>query len=137
MMKSFIWLMSLFSLLMASPLLANAQEDEELLHFDRPLIDVGTMEEDEGPSDFVFVGRNVSGKVLHISQVRTTCGCTKSDVKGAVLQPGDTCRITLTFTPNRFPGIINTGAFVYVREVEQPIVRLALRGEVLPREDSR
>lgn len=135
-MKAFTLLITLFSYLWASPLLANAQDMQEMLHFDQPLIDAGTMTEDDAPRQYTYVGHNVSGKTLHISQVRTTCGCTKSDVKGAVLQPGDSCQITITFTPNRYPGTINTGAFVYLKEVEmQPVAKLALTGKVLPGAD--
>ena len=110
---------------------------QDLLKFDHPLIDAGTMTEDDAPRTYTFVGHNVSGKVLHISQVKTSCGCTKADVKGATLQPGDSCQILLTFSPNRYPGTINTGAFLYLQEVEgQPVVKLALAGKVLPSADT-
>ena len=137
-MRTFALLISLSLASLCMPQGARAQKaiEQEMLHFDHPLIEVGTLTEDDAPQNYTFVGRNVSGKILHISQVRTTCGCTRSDVKGAVLQPGDSCLITITFTPNRYPGTINTGAFVYIKEVEgQPVVKLALAGKVLPGAD--
>ena len=68
--------------------------------------------------------------------MRTTCGCTSSYVKGDVMKPGDTCQVQITFTPNRYPGTINTGAYLYLREVEgQPAVKLVLTGKVLPGAD--
>ena len=130
-MKIFAFLSVFF---LALPVTVNAQK--ELLKFEHPLIDAGTMTEDDAPRTFTFVGRNVSKKVLHISQVRTTCGCTRSFVKGDVMQPGDTCQVQITFTPNRYPGTINTGAYLYLKEVEgQPAVKLALTGRVLPGAD--
>ena len=130
-MKIFAFL-SLFFL--ALPVTVNAQK--ELLKFEHPLIDAGTMTEDDAPRTFTFVGKNVSKKILHITQVRTTCGCTSSYVKGDVMKPGDTCQVQLTFTPNRYPGTINTGAYLYLKEVEgQPAVKLALTGKVLPGAD--
>ena len=130
-MKIFAFL-SLFFL--ALPVTVNAQE--ELLKFEHPLIDAGTMTEDDAPRTFTFVGKNVSKKILHITQVRTTCGCTSSYVKGDVMKPGDTCQVQITFTPNRYPGTINTGAYLYLKEVEgQPAVKLALTGKVLPGAD--
>ena len=112
----------------------NAQK--ELLKFEHPLIDAGTMTEDDAPRTFTFVGKNVSKKILHITQVRTTCGCTSSYVRGDVMKPGDTCQVQITFTPNRYPGTINTGAYLYLKEVEgQPAVKLALTGKVLPGAD--
>lgn len=130
-MKIFAFL-SLFFL--ALPVTMNAQE--ELLKFEHPLIDAGTMTEDDAPRTFTFVGKNVSKKILHITQVRTTCGCTSSYVRGDVMKPGDTCQVQITFTPNRYPGTINTGAYLYLKEVEgQPAVKLALTGKVLPGAD--
>ena len=79
-MKKFAFMMSLFqasaqavlmAFLLALPTVVNAQK--ELLRFEHPLIDAGTMTEDDAPRTFTFVGKNVSKKVLHISQVRTTC----------------------------------------------------------------
>lgn len=75
-MKIFAFLSAFFLTL---PVTVNAQK--ELLKFEQPLIDAGTMTEDDAPRTFTFVGRNVSKKVLHISQVRTTCGCTRSFVR--------------------------------------------------------
>ena len=124
----------LMAFLLALPTVANAQK--ELLKFEHPLIDAGTMTEDDAPRTFTFVGKNVSKKILHLTQVRTTCGCTSSYVKGDVMKPGDTCQVQITFTPNRYPGTINTGAFLYLKEVEgQPVVKLALTGRVLPGAD--
>ena len=52
------------------------------------------------------------------------------------MKPGDTCQVQITFTPNRYPGTINTGAFLYLKEIEgQPAVKLALTGRVLPGAD--
>ena len=130
-MKIFAFLLLFF---LALPVTVNAQK--ELLKFEHPLIDAGTMTEDDAPRTFTFVGKNVSKKILHITQVRTTCGCTSSYVKGDVMKPGDTCQVQLTFTPNRYPGTINTGAYLYLKEVEgQPAVKLALTGKVLPGAD--
>ena len=38
-------------------------------------------------------GLLLPGAILHITQVRTTCGCTSSYVKGDVMKPGDTCQV--------------------------------------------
>lgn len=127
----------LLPLVLAFASMATVQADaQELLRFDHPLVDAGTMTEDDAPRTFTFVGKNVSQQVLHIKQVKTSCGCTKPNVVGDVLQPGDTCQIQLTFTPHNYPGTINTGAFLYLAEVEgQPAVKLALSGRVLPSAD--
>ena len=133
-MKIFALTVSLAAIVWASPTKANAQE--EMLKFDQVLIDAGTMTEDDAPRTYTFVGKNVSKKVLHITQVKTTCGCTSSSVKGNVLKPGESCKVQVTFTPNRYPGTINTGAIVYLKEVVgKPVARLVLSGKVLPGAD--
>ena len=37
------------------------------------------------------------------------------------MKPGDTCQVQITFTPNRYPGTINTGAYLYLKEVEDSL----------------
>lgn len=75
-MKIFAFMVSLLACLLVSPTETKAQT--ELLRFEHPLIDAGTMTEDDAPRTYTFVGKNVSKKVLHITQVKTTCGCTTS-----------------------------------------------------------
>ena len=71
-MKIFAFMVSLLACLLVSPIEAKAQT--ELLRFEHPLIDAGTMTEDDAPRTYTFVGKNVSKKVLHITQVKTKIG---------------------------------------------------------------
>ena len=84
----------------ALSLMSMSQAWAQKLKFDQQLIDAGTMTEDDAPRTYSFVGRNVGGKMLEISRIQTTCGCTKSSVSQMRLQPGDSCKIELTFTPH-------------------------------------
>lgn len=121
-------------LIVSLPSVTMAQN--ELLKFDRTLIDAGTMTEDDAPRTYIFTGRNVSRQTLHITQVKTTCGCTSSTVSIKELKPGAVFKVSITFTPNRYPGTINTGAFLYLREAAgTPAAKLALTGKVLPGAD--
>lgn len=121
-------------LFVSSPSVTMAQN--ELLKFDRTLIDAGTMTEDDAPRTYIFTGRNVSRQTLHITQVKTTCGCTSSTVSIKELKPGAVFKVSITFTPNRYPGTINTGAFLYLRAAAgTPVAKLVLTGKVLPGAD--
>ena len=121
-------------LLVSLPSVTMAQN--ELLKFHRTLIAAGTMPEDDAPRTYIFTGRNVSRQTLHITQVKTTCGCTSSTVSIKELKPGAVFKVSITFTPNRYPGTINTGAFLYLREAAgTPAAKLALTGKVLPGAD--
>lgn len=52
------------------------------------------------------------------------------------LQPGDSCKVQLTFTPNGYPGTIDTRAFVYLKDAgTEPVTKIGLRGMVLPSAD--
>lgn len=109
---------------------------QELLKFDRQVIEAGTMTEDDTPRTYTFIGRNVSGNEQEITRVQTTCGCTKSSISQTKLLPGDSCRIELTFTPNGYPGTIDTRAFVYLKQTgKEPAMKIGLRGMVLPSAD--
>lgn len=121
-------------LFVSSPSVTMSQN--ELLKFDRTLIDAGTMTEDDAPRTYIFTGRNVSRQTLYITQVKTTCGCTSSTVSIKELKPGAVFKVSITFTPNRYPGTINTGAFLYLCEAAgTPAAKLALTGKVLPGAD--
>ena len=121
-----------FCLMVAS----QVQAQETLLRFDQQVIDAGTLTEDDAPCSYTFIGRNVSGRVQEITRIQTTCGCTKASVSQTKLQPGDSCRIEITFTPNGYPGTIDTRAFVYLKETgKEPVMKIGLRGEVLPSAD--
>ena len=60
----------------ALSLMSMSQAWAQKLKFDQQLIDAGTMTEDDAPRTYSFVGRNVGGKMLVISRIQTTCGCT-------------------------------------------------------------
>ena len=64
----------------ALSLMSMSQAWAQMLKFDQQLIDAGTMTEDDAPRTYSFVGRNVGWKMLEISRIQTTCGCTKSSV---------------------------------------------------------
>lgn len=120
----------------ALSLMSMSQAWAQKLKFDQQLIDAGTMTEDDAPRTYSFVGRNVSGKMLEISRIQTTCGCTKSSVSQMRLQPGDSCKIELTFTPHGYPGTIDTRAFVYLKDSDrEPVTKIGFRGMVLPSAD--
>jgi len=115
----------------------QVKAQEQLLRFERQVIETGTMTEDDAPRTYTFVGKNVSGRVQEIAHIQTTCGCTKSCVSQMKLQPGDSCLIELTFTPNGYPGTIDTRAFVYLKEnSREPVAKIGLRGMVLPSADT-
>lgn len=132
-MKQIItFIIVLFSMVVL-PSRAQEPRNEGLLKFDQQVVEAGTMTEDDAPRTYTFVGRNVSGRVQEIARIQTTCGCTKSSIDKMKLQPGDSCKIELTFTPNGYPGTIDTRAFIYLKE--KGVLKIGLHGMVLPSAD--
>lgn len=115
------------------PLMKGA---EQILRFDRTVLDVGTMTEDDAPKAYRFVCTNVGGKNINLTRVKTTCGCAVADVRIGEIFPGETRVITLTYHPKNHPGTIDANAFVYLSLSDKtPVARLALTGNVLPGAD--
>ena len=111
-------------------------QEEEILRFDRTVLDVGTLTEDDAPQTYRFICTNVSGKTVKFTRVRTTCGCTAAEVRMGEILPGETRVIALTYTPKNHPGTIDTNAFIYLASSDSlPTARLTLRGNVLPGAD--
>ena len=106
------------------------------LRFDATVIDAGTMTEDDAPRHYRFVGRNVSGHALKVEKVSASCGCTRATVEPMEIAPEDSCVVSVTFSPNRYPGTIDSSVFVYLAgQPSAPAARLTLTGMVLPGAD--
>ncbi len=117
-----------------NPLLMK--QAEQILQFDRTVMDVGVLTEDDAPQTYHFTGTNVSGKAIRIVRVGTSCGCVSASVRTGEIAPGETRTITLTYTPENHPGTIDTNAFVYLSSQEKtPVARLTLIGCVRPGAD--
>ena len=107
-------------------------EASRILLTDQVSYDLGKLNETDGSVSRTFCLRNVSGKPLSISRVRTTCGCTVAAYDTAAIAVGEEVQITLSYNPKNRPGTIDVDAFVYVEGNDrQPMARLSLYGEVL------
>ena len=142
-MKPIIWIRLFICCAVVGPFRAvearnvrSVLQEEEILRFDRTVLDVGTLTEDDAPQTYRFICTNVSGKTVKLTRVRTTCGCTAADVRMGEILPGETRVIALTYTPKNHPGTIDTNAFIYLASSDSlPAARLTLRGNVLPGAD--
>lgn len=142
-MKPIIWIRLFICCAVVGPFRAvearnvrSVLQEEEILRFDRTVLDVGTLTEDDAPQTYRFTCTNVSGKTVKLTRVRTTCGCTAADVRMGEILPGETRVIALTYTPKNHPGTIDTNAFIYLASSDSlPVARLTLRGNVLPGAD--
>lgn len=115
---------------------ALMQQAENILRFEKTVLDVGTLTEDDAPQTYRFTYTNVSPEPVVITRVRTTCGCAVAEVRTGKVLPGETQTLTLTYRPENHPGTIDTNAFVYLSSSDKtPVARLTLIGNVLPGAD--
>lgn len=103
-----------------------------VLRVDTTSYELGTLAETDAPVSRTFTIYNISKRPVHISRVRTTCGCTAARFDTASIAPGGATRVTLTYNPKSRPGTIDVDGFVYLAgNGKQPMARLSLYGEVV------
>ena len=119
--------------LLNPPLMKQA---EQILRFDKTVMDIGVLTEDDAPKAFRFMCTNVSGRTVQLARVNTTCGCTVAEVCTGEILSGESKEIVLIYNPANHPGTIDTNAFVYLSSSDTaPVARLTLIGNVLPTAD--
>lgn len=115
------------------PLMKQA---EKILRFDKTVLNIGTLTEDDTPKTYRFTFTNVSDSTINLARVRTTCGCAVAEVRTGNILPGETREIKLTYHPKNHPGTIDADAYVYLSSSDKtPVARLTLTGNVLPGAD--
>lgn len=115
------------------PLMKQA---EKILRFDKTVLNIGTLTEDDAPQTYRFTCTNVSDSTINLAHVRTTCGCAVAEVRTGNILPGEKREVALTYHPKNHPGTIDADAFVYLSSSKRtPVARLTLTGNVLPGAD--
>ena len=108
---------------------------QQVLSFENPTRDFGTIREADGPVSHTFTGVNRSDKPLVILDVVTSCGCTVPRFSKQPILPGGKTEITVTYDPANRPGIFNKDLTVYSSE-RKKIATLTVQGSVTPRPKS-
>lgn len=96
-------------------------------------ISLGTLSEDDPPQTCVFRCTNITAGPLHITAVKTTCGCTAATVADTLLAPGQQTVIRAVYTPLGHPGRVLAYIDVFTSAtVGKPSLTLSLTGRVTP-----
>ena len=77
-----------------------------------------------------FTIRNIGKSPLSIHKVKTSCGCTTSDLEKNTLEPGESTRIKARFNTYGKRGGQVKEIFVITNDPEQPKVTLKIKGKV-------
>lgn len=112
------------------------KDAERILSFERTVVEIGSITEDDKPVNVSFIFTNVWKDNICIERISTTCGCTLAEFTVGLIKPGDKGEIKLTYNPFNHPGTIDTNAFVYLLGMGRyPVAKLTLLGMVLPGKD--
>ncbi|MDR7486556.1 MAG: DUF1573 domain-containing protein [Armatimonadota bacterium] len=104
----------------------------------RPALVLETSVVDFGPlreraTRFVEL-RNAGRRPLHILAVSSSCGCTTAEADAAVLAPGTTARLAITFDPAAHgprTGPARHAVYLRTNDVRAPEVEVEIRAVVL------
>ncbi len=99
----------------------------ELFEIDKTTHNFGEILEENGPVSCTFIVKNVGDKPGVIYSVISTCGCTKIDWTREPIKPGETGKISVTYTNDEGPYPFDKNITVYFSDQRKPIV-LKLRG---------
>lgn len=130
-----ITLLSVFLVLSFSLSGCHPQRQENLLKekpaaSDPYLWDFGQVKAGEVlKHDFIF--KNESDKTLTIKDVKTSCGCTVSEVKQKTLLPNETTLIVVQFDSEGFSGAVQQYVYVHTDSPRNPILKFTIKAEVV------
>lgn len=76
-----------------------------------------------------FTIRNTGSKILVISDIKTSCGCTIVNTKQRNIKPGDSTVLNVRYDTKR-PGAINKKILIHSNDLESPQKEIFIKGYV-------
>lgn len=111
--------------------LKNTENTGSPLQFVASKKDMGAMYESDPVTDVKFLYKNISDRVVKISKITTSCGCTVAQYSTDDIPAGASGTIIIKFNPRGRDGTVDTDAFVYLQGDSTPSARLVLAGNVV------
>ena len=102
------------------------------MRFGQSRIDVGTIGEDDAPSEYEYRWRNCGDEPLVITDVLTSCGCVTAEYDRRPVGIGEQGTIRVRYCPKGHPGALNRKISVYTQFSSLPSAVLELVGYVTP-----
>jgi hypothetical protein len=99
------------------------------IQFATPVHDFGRMKNGE-THKYSYVFTNIGDRLLEISNVQASCGCTTSGAYSRQVEPGKTGSIPIQFSSGNFQGDVTKMITVMCNDTTQPIVSLQLKAHV-------
>ena len=123
----------LLALLLSTATLWAQAECRSGLRFASISHDFGYINEAAGAVTCRFTATNSTSREITVSDVITTCGCTKAHYGNGAIAPSGKFILDITFAPTNRPGRIDRHIYVHVSDATEPL-RLHITGHVEPRE---
>lgn len=130
----FVYMATCALMLLSQPTMAVSPE-HCALNFAHTTHDFGTIAEDGGSVRCIFTATNTASHSVEVTEVVTTCGCTKANYRLGIVAPSEVFSFEVSFDPMNRPGRIDKSIYVSISSEAEPI-RLGIVGYVSPRERS-
>jgi len=91
------------------------------------VIDAGNIYNTGAKVEKTFQIRNSGDKTLHISQVKTSCGCTVASLADSVLAPGQAVDLKVDFNPMEYSGDVAKSIYVFSDDPANNMTTLELK----------
>lgn len=95
--------------------------------------DFGTIKQEDGDATAYFEFTNTGNAPLLISNVRTSCGCTRPTWPSEPIEPGQKGTISATYRASTRPNYFQKTITVYSNDPEHATVMLTITGNVTPK----
>ncbi|MBR6001414.1 MAG: DUF1573 domain-containing protein [Bacteroidales bacterium] len=102
---------------------------EGVVRFDKTVHDFGDILVTSGPQSCVFHVENISDKPFSIYEIVSSCGCTEAAWPKTPVAPGESVKISATFSNEDGPLPFDKTLTVYISALKKPVI-LRLRGNV-------
>jgi len=83
---------------------------------------------------YKFILKNDSDKTINISHVKTSCGCTASEIKDKNLAPQEETVLSVQFNSKGYSGNVQQYVYVHTDNPDNPILRFVVKAEVIKKQ---
>lgn len=109
--------------------------DTARIELSQDSFDLGDINPDDGIRTETFFIKNIGTKLLKITSISTSCGCTEAEVESDEILPGEQTQLTVTYNPSVHPGLtgkINRIVYIKSNDPYNEEIELNLVGNSLP-----
>jgi hypothetical protein len=95
--------------------------------------DFGSIPSGPGNVSQTFYIQNIGTEALKISNVTTSCGCTKANLSSSIISPGTRADLTAIFDPDyhETEGPVKRAIWLETNDPDQPVVEVNFTADVL------